>query len=196
MTCSGVLRRRRRGAGAAHHRFVLPVVVDVALRLRIASSRPRRLSLLMTIVHGAAPVSVGAPSPRLPRPSRRWRGWSPRRCSCCVSLVSAGALGGPVRIAYGRRCPRIGGRGVHDAPAGARRGDDVDQDDDGLAAAAAPDPRSGEADLIGRPVGVPVRTLSPAANGGDQSSDLVGWGSSGVLVASASARRPPLSSGT
>ncbi|MFF1360970.1 hypothetical protein [Streptomyces sp. NPDC058297] len=24
--------------------------------------------------------------------------------------------------------------------------------------------------------------MSPAANGGDQSSDLVGWGSSGVLV--------------
>ncbi|MFD9967709.1 collagen binding domain-containing protein [Streptomyces sp. NPDC059011] len=44
--------------------------------------------------------------------------------------------------------------------------------------------------------GVPVRMLSPAANGGDQSSDLVGWGSSGVLVASASARRPPFSSGT
>lgn len=44
--------------------------------------------------------------------------------------------------------------------------------------------------------GVPVRTLSPAANGDDQSSDLVGWGSSGVFVASASARRPPLSSGT
>ncbi|WP_329468726.1 tyrosine-type recombinase/integrase [Streptomyces sp. NBC_01431] len=44
--------------------------------------------------------------------------------------------------------------------------------------------------------GVPVRTVSPAANGGGQSSDLVGWGSSGVLVASASARRPPFSSGT
>lgn len=44
--------------------------------------------------------------------------------------------------------------------------------------------------------GVPVRTLSPAANGGDQSSDLAGWGSSGVFVASASARRPPLGSGT
>ncbi len=45
-------------------------------------------------------------------------------------------------------------------------------------------------------VGVPVRTLSPAANGGGQSSDLEGRGSSAVLVASASARRPPLSSGT
>ncbi|SCK63475.1 hypothetical protein YUWDRAFT_06976, partial [Streptomyces sp. AmelKG-D3] len=45
-------------------------------------------------------------------------------------------------------------------------------------------------------VGVPVRTLSPAANGGDQSSDLEGRGSSAVLVVSASARRPPFSSGT
>jgi hypothetical protein len=40
--------------------------------------------------------------------------------------------------------------------AGERRGDGVDQDDDGLAAGAAPDPRPGEADLIGRPV---ARTL-------------------------------------
>lgn len=54
--------------------------------------------------------------------------------------------------------------------------------------------RGGE--IVAVRLGVPVRTLSPAANGGDQSSDLVGWGSSGVLVASVSARRPPFSSGT
>lgn len=45
-------------------------------------------------------------------------------------------------------------------------------------------------------LGVPVRTLSPATNGGDQSSDLEGRGSSAVFVVSASARRPPFSSGT
>ncbi|MGW3622532.1 DUF4158 domain-containing protein [Streptomyces sp. NPDC000880] len=45
-------------------------------------------------------------------------------------------------------------------------------------------------------VGVPVRTVSPAANGGDQSFDLEGRVSSAVLVDSASARRPPFSSGT
>nr|BFD88542.1 hypothetical protein StreXyl84_79430 [Streptomyces sp. Xyl84] len=44
-------------------------------------------------------------------------------------------------------------------------------------------------------IGVPVRTLSPAANGDDQSADLEGRGSSAVLVDSASARRPPFSSG-
>ncbi|MEU9284549.1 recombinase family protein [Streptomyces sp. NPDC048275] len=48
----------------------------------------------------------------------------------------------------------------------------------------------------GDQLGVPVRTLSPAANGGDQSFDLEGRGSSAVLVDSASARRPPFSSGT
>ncbi|MGW4162229.1 hypothetical protein [Streptomyces sp. NPDC004788] len=37
-------------------------------------------------------------------------------------------------------------------PAGARRGDGVDQDDDGLTASAASGPRPGVADLIGRPV--------------------------------------------
>lgn len=36
-----------------------------------------------------------------------------------------------------------------------------------------------------------VRTVPPAANGGDQSSDLVAWGISGVLIASASASRAP-----
>lgn len=46
----------------------------------------------------------------------------------------------------------LGGWGVHDAPAGARRGDGVGQDDDGLTGVTAPDPRLGEADLVGRPV--------------------------------------------
>ncbi|WP_042804638.1 maleylpyruvate isomerase N-terminal domain-containing protein [Streptomyces sp. C] len=47
-----------------------------------------------------------------------------------------------------------------------------------------------------REVGVPVRTVSPAANGGDQSLGWVGRGSSAVIVASVSAWRPPFSSGT
>ena len=60
-------------------------------------------------------------------PGWRWRdvAEATRRERPC----SPGAVGDPVRIAYGGWHPRLGGRGAHDAPAGARRGDDVDQDD-------------------------------------------------------------------
>lgn len=58
--------------------------------------------------------------------------------------------GEPVRVPYGRRRSGLGGRGSHDAPAAAQRGDDVDHDDD-LTAGIAPDARPGEADLVGRP---------------------------------------------
>ncbi|MEU7429147.1 hypothetical protein [Streptomyces sp. NPDC040750] len=63
--------------------------------------------------------------------------------------------GDPVRIAYGCRRPCLGGRGAHEAPAGARPDEDVDQDDDGLAGRAAPHPRAGEPHLVLSPVAQP-----------------------------------------
>ncbi|MFF8279711.1 hypothetical protein ACF05T_26990 [Streptomyces lateritius] len=52
----------------------------------------------------------------------------------------------------------------------------MDQDDDGLASRAAPDPRSGEADLIGRPMTRPLPRAQPpeqiaGREGGDRGDD-------------------------
>jgi hypothetical protein len=59
---------------------------------------------------------------------------------------------------------------VHDAPADARRGDGVGQDDDGLPPGTALDPRAGVAGLIGRPVAQPLpRAQSPEQVAGHES---------------------------
>ncbi|MEV5350451.1 ABC transporter ATP-binding protein [Streptomyces achromogenes] len=93
--------------------------------------------------------------------SGRTRRCPAARCSRGAFLVVAGAVGDSVRIAYGHRRSGLGSVGAHDVPAGARRGDGVDQDDDGLAAGAVPDPRPGEADLIGRTVAQPLPRAQP-----------------------------------
>lgn len=91
--------------------------------------------------------------------------WSPlgrpARQSVTFRLLvpSPRAVGDPVRIAYGHRHRGVGGGGAHDAPAGARRGDGVGQDDDGLTADAAPGPRTG--DLVGCPVAQPLPRAQP-----------------------------------